>query len=303
MTHKPLNSNDYLSTWEDINPEKAQEYLDLNTENNRRVSPSTVDRYAQDMKDGRWLINGDPIRFTSEGKLIDGQHRLQAIVKSQSTIKTLVVKGLSVESMQTIDLGKKRTLSDIMQINYDIKNAVKKSAVTNALMIPFSKREGGSFAITKTLTEQEKLDLYFANQEGVDFSIQSFQGIRKGKKCNQMLLSAPPSAVIARAYYHEDHDRLQLFMEIATTGIPTSNFNPATDQAALVLNNYLAQMSASKKWELAGVIFRKSQSALKAFIEKRSASSLRETSDLVWKLKTDDQFISYYRTQALKSRK
>jgi hypothetical protein len=62
------------SSVEMITPQKAVEILDTKNFNNRPVSQFTVDRYAQEMKAGRWKLNGEPIIFGKSGRLIDGQH-------------------------------------------------------------------------------------------------------------------------------------------------------------------------------------------------------------------------------------
>lgn len=99
-------------TLELISPERAEVYLSSN-HSNRRIRPSVVTAYARDMSEGLWKDNGDSIRFDNNGKLIDGQHRLTAIVNSGVPLRTLVVRNLAADSQETIDTGPSRTSSDV----------------------------------------------------------------------------------------------------------------------------------------------------------------------------------------------
>lgn len=86
----------------DVTPELAQQWLLCNA-NNRPLRQGVAARYARDMTAGRWMLNGDPIRFDGDKQLIDGQHRLTAVVSSNHTIKSVVVRELSNEAFFTID--------------------------------------------------------------------------------------------------------------------------------------------------------------------------------------------------------
>ena len=97
---------------ETITPKKAMQWLQRNIRN-RPLSPSTIGHYAKAMKAGAWKLNGDSIRFNGNGDLIDGQHRLHACIKSECSFPSYVVHGLDHDAFDTIDQGKKRTISDV----------------------------------------------------------------------------------------------------------------------------------------------------------------------------------------------
>ena len=65
-----------------ITPKIAEQYLAKNSNNYSRLYKATVDQYAYEMLNGEWIFNGEAIKFNKSGKLVDGQHRLSAIVKS-----------------------------------------------------------------------------------------------------------------------------------------------------------------------------------------------------------------------------
>ncbi|MBQ2395659.1 MAG: hypothetical protein II304_01285 [Bacteroidales bacterium] len=106
-----------------ITPEMAQEILDKSQElfnasqqKQRRVKYGSVKQYAKAMEAGQWMINGDTISLSFEGKVLNGQHRLRSIVKSGKGQTVLLVEGVAEEAMATMDVGVKRTLENYLQM-------------------------------------------------------------------------------------------------------------------------------------------------------------------------------------------
>ena len=88
-----INYNGTTIRVETITPQLAEIYLGKNT-HNRNIRKPVVGKYANDMENGFWNFDGAPIRFADDGTLLDGQHRLHAIIKSNKAIDLLVVRGL-----------------------------------------------------------------------------------------------------------------------------------------------------------------------------------------------------------------
>ena len=107
---------------ETITPERAGQMLSDTTEkgfNNRNKTGSFAKRYAQDMKSGNWHADtGETIKIDVEGRVIDGQHRLEAIQLSEKPQRIWVCRGIETEMFQFIDQGKTRDLKDIMTIEH-----------------------------------------------------------------------------------------------------------------------------------------------------------------------------------------
>ena len=108
---------------ETITPALAAEYLKLNT-HNRPCSTTRIADLAGAMKRGEWINNGDAIRFSDDGVLLDGQGRLKACISAGVSFTTLVVRGLPRDAFKTMDLGKKRNLADMLAIDGE-KNTTK----------------------------------------------------------------------------------------------------------------------------------------------------------------------------------
>lgn len=98
-----------------ITPSMAMDWLETMVVN-RRLSQSIIDAIARDIRAGKWRINGDPIRFDTKGHLIDGQHRLWAIIEASKSVDSYVVTDIHPSAMSTIDTGKRRSFSNHLEI-------------------------------------------------------------------------------------------------------------------------------------------------------------------------------------------
>ena len=100
----------------DITPAMAAKLLETNNFN-RNLSKNRVENLASMMLNGTWEFNGDTIRISEKGVLLDGQHRLHALIKSNKTLKCIVVSNLPDEVFTTIDVGASRSASDFLSID------------------------------------------------------------------------------------------------------------------------------------------------------------------------------------------
>jgi len=98
-----------------IDPEAAAEMLERNYRNNRSINPNRVRAYAADMTAGKWTFTGESLKFMDDGKLIDGQHRLSAIVASGCSVQMMVVQGVEPNAVTNIDTGPGRSLKNVLE--------------------------------------------------------------------------------------------------------------------------------------------------------------------------------------------
>ena len=125
---------------ETITPEVARAMLEMNTGNFRKPESSRVERYAREMRRGEWLMNGDSIRFNGS-VLLDGQHRLLAVVKSGVAIQSIVIRDLENVG-HTLDRGRPRTVAQWLT-HRGIRNGCDVAATTK-LVIAHDKGLWGS---------------------------------------------------------------------------------------------------------------------------------------------------------------
>jgi hypothetical protein len=115
-----------------ITPEVAKDLLTVNP-SNRHVRREDVRRWTKDMVAGKWVQTGVPILFSWDMKLLDGQHRLIAIMESGTTQIYNIVTGLAPEAYNVIDTGRIRTggdvISDMNFKNYNVMASAIKSQI------------------------------------------------------------------------------------------------------------------------------------------------------------------------------
>lgn len=98
-----------------ITPDLAKDLLTLNTDN-RPLKNNVLQKYTFDMKEGRWQFTGDIIQISKTGKLLNGQHRLWAIINSGKSQQFHVQAGLEESSFENMDVGKNRTAADALAV-------------------------------------------------------------------------------------------------------------------------------------------------------------------------------------------
>lgn len=99
-----------------ITPVQAMAILEL-AGKNRAISRTVVKRYAASMEQGDWCLNGEAIIIDDTGYLLDGQHRLHAVIESGCTIEALVVRGVDRDAFPTVDIGLKRSASSVFAMD------------------------------------------------------------------------------------------------------------------------------------------------------------------------------------------
>jgi hypothetical protein len=85
-----------------VTPQMAAELLDHNAMN-RPLRQPHVYRIARQIEEGKWQFNGDTIKISDTGDVLDGQHRLWAIMEAQVPVETIIVRGIEKEAFSTMD--------------------------------------------------------------------------------------------------------------------------------------------------------------------------------------------------------
>ncbi len=165
------NLADVRSQWIDITPEMAERWL-KNNFRNRPVKDDVVRAYARDMLIGNWVTTHQGIGFNDRDELIDGQHRLLAIVMSGRTVRTMVTFGLpsavagkEMTTMDAVDRGATRSVADQLKIQHGMKNGSLIAQLAAALSsICCGER-------TRRLSVGQTLETYRAFRPALDYVI------------------------------------------------------------------------------------------------------------------------------------
>ena len=207
-------------------PEMAKNALKGNTIN-RKLSKRDVDRYIKDMKQGRWTLNGESVKLDHTGRLLDGQHRMHALIGSGTSQKIVTVRNLPSEdsTFATIDCGRKRTSGSVLQLS-KVKNS---NAVAAA--IAFFR-----FLLTgeDKLTSQEVVEVYKNHSELFD------EGVRLGNAVKNLVRTPVYASFLAEAMSTDGGKAIQ-FHEQFATGVGLDS-----DSAILALRNYFINQTYRK---------------------------------------------------------
>lgn len=161
-----------------ITPEIAKELMKKNL-NNRKMKEVTMDKYARDMKNGKWTFSGSSICISKEGILLDGQTRLQACIQSDTPFETIVVRECRDESKKNVDVGNSRTVADILQIS-GINNSNNLASTAKKILSMGVKKDSRRIAfssdeIIEELTKEDRRDFYI---QGNKFASDIFKEYR-----------------------------------------------------------------------------------------------------------------------------
>lgn len=197
----------YTSKIEYISPEKAAVYLKHNKQN-RKVWQKTVDLYAGDMESGNWTTCTEPIDFDEHGVLLEGQHRLLAIIQSgcgQSfTVNRNVPRSDSVNNGQ----GRPRSIVDSAKLSgLDPELTSAHVAIASAIALGRRSSPNKKVGVTESLARVEKY------REAIDWIL------KFGPK-HKAFRNAIVRGALCRAWYYEkDKARLERFCKVLNDGM------------------------------------------------------------------------------------
>jgi hypothetical protein len=143
-----------------VTPKLAKELL-LKNNANRKITDNRVNVYASDMRNGRWKENtAEFIKITDDGDILDGQHRLLAIIQADTCITLQIAYGVSKSVFDVLDTGKIRSSSDVFSIE-KIENSTLISTIIKSYLI-ISKsyksdlnKSSVSYGLTNTIILEE----------------------------------------------------------------------------------------------------------------------------------------------------
>lgn len=156
--------------WVEFTPEMAEEAL-RRVGRQRNQLAAVVKRYASDMRDGRWTKDASLIVFDQDGYLINGQHRLSAVVASGCTIGFWVARGWQGDAIFRMDQGRVRMTRDQLGISGIRQGSGKAPAAAAVLKFEFYPgivwNSRTTAMVTPSLVHDEVVTADFAYSEGV----------------------------------------------------------------------------------------------------------------------------------------
>lgn len=169
---KNLHNQSYISSLNGtytvlVNPDLANKWLQFNS-HNRPLQKRHFMELAKRMKNKEWCLNGQAIIFSNDGMLMDGQHRLSAVVVSNLSVYFDVRFGIDNNNFSTLDDGKKRTLGDVLALE-DVPNYNNIAATINIIATYNYSKNSGHFGLGDRPSNAELLNWYYNHKEIIEY--------------------------------------------------------------------------------------------------------------------------------------
>ena len=164
-----------------VTPLLAKQWMEKDFQGNRKPNKDVVGYYADAMRRGQWQLNGDTIKFDTEGFLLDGQHRLLACIAANTPFDTFVTYGIDRSTYPTQNSCYKAKTADRLRYNM-----IKNPNAATAILSSYIKMKKGYFSsvgnISSKITDMDVLICYDAHKEMVNIisaKYNSWQGKTK----------------------------------------------------------------------------------------------------------------------------
>lgn len=100
-----------------VTPAIASRWLEKNHEENRPIRWQAVEAMANDIRSGAFKLTHQAIAFGDDGRLLDGQHRLSAVVAAVEPVRMLIIRNRAGAFSDPIDRGRPRAVSMLLRIS------------------------------------------------------------------------------------------------------------------------------------------------------------------------------------------
>jgi len=163
-----------------ITPEESAILLEGNT-GNRPVRATRVNMLAEAIARGEWMLTHQGIAIADNGRILDGQHRLLAIVKSGIPVRMAVTTGVDEAAFSAIDVHDKRTNADALQMSRSLVESAR--FILDQLSMRPTIAQIGSVAKEIEQYHNELIDFCGRNQKivtAVSFRVAALVYIRNG---------------------------------------------------------------------------------------------------------------------------
>lgn len=217
-----------------ITPEMAKKWLILNDPKNRKLNLEAVRSYARVMRGGGWNLTHQGIAFDTDGILIDGQTRLNAIVQANVPVDMLVTYGVERHegSAFTIDTGRIRTTNNIIQMSGIDDPLYTKMSGTVRSYMKYKVGRGHPSAA-------EIIDYIDRHHDSIKLAFEIMKSHADGSQGGNTASSLHTqvrAALIAAVYRGESRDALEKFVQVYTRN-DTSGCGNYTPRYALNLRD------------------------------------------------------------------
>lgn len=223
----------------EVTPAIAEAWLEKNV-SNRKLSDTAVTKYAKLMTDGMWHYDGSPIRFDTTGKLIDGQHRMWAIIESDTTQQFIVLRNLDPKAFITIDTGKARSFGDILSIEFPTMRSVHHTASVASLIWRWEQGHRNKNLRPTGNTSAAPAEVLLEWFRPLQEEISDLQRVGHNLSSRLRGLGGSTAGLLVWIFSHIDEDDAEFFIDRLVDGIGLEEGSPI-----LALRNAIQRFSQS----------------------------------------------------------
>jgi len=253
-----------------VTPDIAVQYLTKN-QNNRPLDRFHVLKLSKDIADGKWSMNGDTIRFNKDGELIDGQHRLNAVIKAGVPVPMIIVTDIEdPHAFRTIDTNSKlRNVGQVLGL-MNVKNGFVAGAVARRLIHWETTEDKSTFSLDvanyRYVSTADIIQYVENNNEEIQYMVLKMKRSLIFKQCGAGTILVT-SLIICSRYNEEEAEE---FINALISG-----YHPQMDSPVIRLRDRLLTPPDRKgnKWELElmAIVFK----AFRKFLDHQPIKQLR----------------------------
>lgn len=214
-----------------ITPESAKAMIKNSHITNRKLTGQQM-AFANDMRAGKWRLNGEPIVIDENGNVRDGYHRLQAVISADIPVEFYVIRGIPENEATIYDRGSARTETQSFIMEGKDQRLYNAKNVSIAKLIISMKYKNTRMTRSRAILE-----------DVLDNNKNTFEAIRTVISCNKSKSAATINSTTSpfgAAYFYAygngvPIEKIKLFADIVYNGVSTSD----TQISAQALRNDL----------------------------------------------------------------
>ena len=244
----------------DVTPEMALLWLTECNTQNRDPTKAQYEAISGDITTNQWALTHQGLAFTGEGKLLDGQHRLFAVLDTGVTVPIVITLNVSRDSALVIDRHRSRRARDLLNFSEHRMTLFDEAVIRRAI--------SGMQSNSAAPTVPSIVAFLHLHRERLEWATALFKSRGRG------IVVAPLVASVFRASFHVEGEELKM-LEHFTVVVQEGVVESGGEQAAVVLRDWLlARGRTTRKRATGQETYARVIRAISAFLAKERLSKL-----------------------------
>ena len=224
----------------DITPDMAKKILAHRNKNNRPIRYTHLEKLSEAIEKDEWKVTNQGIAFDADGNLIDGQHRLAAILQTRKTVKMMVATNMDASIFDVVDTGSKRSTGDALDILGSEHGRIVSAALKIYICYQKFPEKAWSGAAIQQPSTSDVIAIYKDRQDEIEALLSVIKKKHRNFKCFSMSLGLVLSILLLDAGWSDM--QIWEFWDCVTLG---ANLPP--DSVVLSFRNQLSDPHFRKR--------------------------------------------------------